>query len=247
MNPSAFTQAAELAASRYQVVLQAMRSLLFNSMAAPFSQRSAQELRANAISIGETYFRTERDIVEQGLRTAATDSIKTAQTDIAVSTTSTLSDVQEALLEQSVDYLLTAIRAQLLRDVETLVQRYREFSIEAQIGAYAAGHTGSNVRLGYDQDRVRFYFTDRAGRLYPSQKHIRTVWRQTLVTLSAEFYLLEAAERGCKACLVEHPDPDSRWAGFEISLTGSRDASSFIDVRDDIFHPNSNSILKAVI
>lgn len=247
MEPQVYTQEADDASSRYLVVLQAWRSLLSNSLSSPFSQKAVEELRANAVSIGETYFATERKLVKEALQNAAETAQKSAQTDLSLNPVSDITDVKEAFLEQSEEHLLGQIRAQLLRDIETLIQRFREFAIEAHIGAAARGFSTPSVRLGFEQDRVRFYFRDRAARLYPSQKHIRTIWRQSLVSIGAEFYAMEAAERGCKSCVVEHLNPDSKWFGMTINLGGARDGNSFIELRDEVFHPNSDAMLKAVI
>lgn len=247
MNPKRYTQAAEDASQRYLNVLAALRSLLFASLAQPYSQAGVANLRAGANGVARTFLKTEVALIEDEMRRTAQDALGRAQSDLSVSPVSDIPEALDAFLEQSERFLEMEVTAQLTRDVEALVQRYREYAIETQLTAMSVrGRVGAAQVGAVDRERVRFYFRDRGGRLYPSQKFIRTVWRKALVSLGAEFYLLEAVSRGATSAIVVHPDPKHRFNGFEVSTNALSGQPSFIDVRDEIFHPQSEAVLKAV-
>lgn len=247
MNPEGYTQSAFKAAERYQSLLTTFRFMLMGSLSDPFSAKRADELRAAAVDVGRTYYRTERTIIEQEVRASAQNALQTAQRDLGVRVADDIPDALSAFLEQHIAYLDGEVRTQLSRDVEMLVRRYREFAIEAQLTANAVGfNMTAPVQVGA-QDKARFYFRDRQGRLYPSQKFIRSVWRHTLLTVGAEFYLLEAASRGVQQAEVVHPEPNHQFNGTVIELSNLGGGQTFIDVRDEIFHPQSNATLRAIV
>jgi hypothetical protein len=247
MNPNRYTEIATQAGERYVEILHTFRSLLFSAQAQPFTNARANRLRSTALDIGRSFLVGEKDHIYSALRETAQQTVRSAQTDVSVSPVSELPQNFEAFLEQSESFLATELATQLTRDAESLVRRYREFAVEADV---AARTRGVNMRAAVAavgmsaSDRLKFQFRDRGGRLYASQKFIRTIWRQTLVAVGAEFYLLEAADRGATKIEIVHPDPHSAWHGYEIDLT---DTASFLDIRDEAFHPQSNAILKATI
>lgn len=247
MDPIAYTRASHRAAERYTVVLAAFKSVLFAYMGQPFAEASMRALRINVKKLAATYLETETDLI----RTALTDTAQNAQEqvleDLNAISAATIPEALKPFLEQSVDHLSVEVEAQLSRDVEALVRRYREFALEAQLAAYSRGLVKPAVTIGQgDQNTVRFYFRDRAGRVTASEGFIKTAWRQSLVSLGAEFYLLEAVNRGATKVVVVNPDPNHEFQGREISLT-DEDGQSFTDLRDQIFHPNTDSVLKASI
>ena len=58
--------------------------------------------------------------------------------------------------------------------------------------------------------------------------------------------LLEAADRGEAEIEVESPDPQSRWNGLRIGLSNTSNAETFGEVRDEVFHPQTQVTLKVV-
>jgi hypothetical protein len=244
MDPTAYTKASNRAAERYSIVLAAFRSLLFGHMGRPFSEVSMRTLRAEASSIARTFADSETDLIRTTLSDTAQNAQEAVLGDLDAVSGATIPEALKPFLEQSVEHLSLEIAAQLSRDVEALVRRYREYALEAQLAAYSRGLIKPAVTMGDQQ--VSFHFRDRAGRLTPSEGFIRIAWRQSLVSLGAEFYLLEAVNRSATKVIVVNPDPSHKWQGQEISLTGE-EGRSFTDLRDEIFHPNTDSVLKASI
>lgn len=238
MYPLRYTQVSTEAGERYLVILQAFRGLLQNALARPFSSRTAADLRVEAERVATTFARTERTIIETELRDTAQNAQERVLDDLNVSGRVETPEALETFLTQSVEHLDVEIASQLARDIATLVKRYREFGIEAQLHGNATPN-----RLS--QYSVRFYFRDRAGRIIPSQRFVRVAWRQSLVALGAEFYLLEASQRAARSVVVTYPDPNHRNEGLEIALHPSQRGVSFLDVRDEVFHPMTEAVLKA--
>lgn len=246
MDPVRYTEIALDAGERYLGVLQTFRSMLFAAEAQAFTNARANALRNSAIDVSRAFLVSERDHIETALRETALEAIRSAQTDVAVAPVSNLPESFEAFLTQSESFLETELASQLTRDAEALVRRYREFAVETNLamkGRQMTPRAAIAAIALQANDKMKFQFRDRGGRLYASQKFIRTVWRQTMVSLAAEFYLLEAADRGAQVVEVQHPDSNSAWNGYEIDLN---DLAAFIDIRDEAFHPQSNATLKVI-
>lgn len=237
MNPTRYTEVAIKASERYQAVLTTFRGMLFAFLNEQFSAARADELRANAVEVGRMFFRTEETFIADEVRRTAQDALRTAQEQIGVTPTSELPTAFSAFLEQHEDYLRSELQAQLSRDVEMLVRRYREAALESHLFGAARSNIGG--------DRARFYFRDRVGRLYPSQKFVRSVWRHSLVTVGAEFFALECADRGETEIEVVS-EPQSHWNGLRIGIHPNSTAQPFGEVREEVFHPQSQVTLKVV-
>lgn len=235
MNPTRYTEVSAQASERYQAVLTTFRGMLFAYLNESFSASRASELRSNAVDIGKMFFRSEQAIIEEELHRTALDALWTVEDQIGVQRSKEVSDTFSAFLTQHMDYLESELRAQLSRDVEMLVRRFREVALEKHLGAAARLDVGGVSR---------FHFRDRVGRLYPSQKFVRSVWRHSLVMVGAEFFALEAADRGYSEIEVVSQDKSSRWTGLKIGLSDASPEPSFSDVRDEVFHPQTQITLK---
>lgn len=235
MEPNRYTQVSNAAGERYQTVLNTFRGMLHAALGEPFSGAAAERLRSDAAEVARMYLRSETPIIEDVITETAQRSLETAQRDLGVQVASGIPDVWSAFLDANIEFLTSEVRSQLSRDIEMLVRRYREFGLETQMRRFSTDLA---------PDRTRFYYRDRVGRLYPSTKFIRTVWRHTNVTTAAELYVLEVASAGINEVEVTHPDPNSRWSGMIIGLNDSSKAPAFIDVRDEVFHPQTEVSLK---
>ena len=247
MDPLLYSTRSMAAGDRYNVVLAAFRSLLFNSLTQPFSIRAMETLRNEATNITVTYAKTELQLVSDQLRDTAQNAVGAVLDEQVGVSGQDIPRALEPFLAQSVEHLSLEISAQLARDVETLVRRYREFALQAQLTAYTRGVSTPSVSAGRgDQDRIDFFFRDRAGRSSPSERFIRVAWRQSMVALGAEFFLLEAASLGALAAEVVYADTEHRNHGLIIDLDGDAEGQNFVEVRDEVFHPNSDATLKAI-
>ena len=58
---------------------------------------------------------------------------------------------------------------------------------------------------------------------------------------------LTMAARGVPSAVIEHPDTSNNERGTIISLGEETTGITWDQVRDDVFHPNSNAWLKPVV
>jgi hypothetical protein len=242
MHPNRYTELSLKASDRYQAVLTTFRGMLFGALSEPFSERAADQLRKQAVEVGRMFLRSEVPLIEEAVTDSAQDALETVRVDLGVTVAQTIPDRLSAFLHAHMDYLESELRAQLSRDVEALIKRYREHAIEAHLARVTTGQYVAPKAI--TADKSRFYFRDRVGRLYPSTKFVRTTWRQTLLVVAAEFYALEAAELGATSVEVIHEDKNAAVNGMLISLDGSFEPA-FLDVRDEVFHPQAQVVLKA--
>jgi hypothetical protein len=237
MNPTRYTEVSTKASDRYQAVLTTFRGLLFAFLNEEYSSRRADELRSQAVDVGRMYFRTEDQFISNEVHQSAQEALSTVKEQLGLAGSADIQDRYAAFLENHEEFLRSEVQAQLSRDVELLVRRYREAALERHL--YGSG------RPSIGNDRLRFFFRDRAGRLYPSQKFVRSVWRHSLVTIGAEFFALEAADRGAIEIEVQ-AEPQSQWNGLRIGISLSSNETPFSDVREEVFHPQTQVTLKVV-
>lgn len=242
MHPNRYTELAHQASDRYQAVLATFRGMLYGVLSDPFSERTADQLRKQAVEVGRMYLRAEVPLIEEAVTESAQDALDSVHADLGVSVAQDVPDRLSAFLHAHMDYLENELRAQLSRDVEMLVRRYREHALEAHLARVT--NSGFAAPSAITADKSRFYFRDRMGRLYPSTKYVRTSWRHTLLVIAAEFYALEAAELGATTVEVIHEDSHAAVNGMRISLDGSFEPT-FLDVRDEVFHPQAQVVLRA--
>lgn len=241
-----FTLIASTASQRYVDVLGVFRSMLNSSELTPFSKRSAEDLRSQALEVARAFWKSESTVSEHILLETAQDAISNAHSDLKEKPSSKVHKRNEAFLEQSHSFLMAEIWAQLQRDVEALVKRYREFGLMVDLTARHGNISREQAilkTLAGAQAGVRFTFKDRAGRLHISQRFMRTLWRHSLVCLYADFYMLEAVSLGAEAIEITNTDPNHLFTGHIINVADNAD---YLSLREEIFHPNSTVILKAI-
>jgi hypothetical protein len=244
VNPALYTQISEAAAGRYSLVLETFRSLVFTAHLQPFTAERSRGLREDALRVAQSFLVSERPYVEEGVLQAAQDALRQVRHDLGQDPSTDVPDALQPYVEQAVHFILTELAAQLTRDAEALVKRHREFAIAADL---AAKTRSVNLRSVFSDNltpgqKLRFRFQDRAGRSYPSQKFVRSVWRHTLIGLAADFYMLEASALGAAGIAIVHPDSNSQWNGYQLDLTNP---AEYISIREEAFHPQSQMTLKA--
>lgn len=173
MDPNRYTQLADQAGERYINMLAVFRSLLFQAQPHPFTNSSAKALKQGALTVARSFMTTEMEHISSALRETALESIRTAQTDVSVSPVSGVPKDLEAFLAQSESFLEGELSSQIMRDADSLVKRYREFAVEANLVQRSTGASPRQAVAAVGNvasERVRFQFRDRGGRLYASSK-----------------------------------------------------------------------------
>lgn len=242
-------EASTRAGERYVNFLMSLRGVLGASLSSrPDDMRAFNQIRAGAYAVAETFLRDEEERFATDLLTAQERSEELAQTDALgrySGSAGALSDYSEEL----VTWFRQELRAQIERDVNTLVAKRRELVLEASVKARS---TNFDLMASYldlirnGRERVDFYFKDRAGRRYPSQKFVRQLYRHGMLTVAVEVYALEVADMGYTTVEIITRDSNNSYNGKRISLSAAPDMLKLSDVRDEVFHPNSNSFIRIV-
>lgn len=152
-------------------------------------------------------------------------------------------DYQDKLIE----FASTELTSQIQRDMAQALRHLEEFSLEVFMHRQRGVTEDEAIANAVINGRARhqFFFSDRSGRRHPSQKFIRTLMRHTLLVGFVEVYALHAAAFGADHMLVEHPDKEATHAGMKVGITRENGLPLVSDLKDEVFHPNSNASLKA--
>jgi hypothetical protein len=123
-------------------------------------------------------------------------------------------------------YLEAQIVSQMMRDIAVADQAIGQARL-----------TGQNLKGGYKSPAFMFY--DRLGRQTPSARFVRGLWRMTLISAHNETVLEHIIAAGQSRAAVLH---DVK-ATEIITIYDDPVLRSYVDVREELFHPNSNAYL----
>lgn len=250
MTPQELTEAAQRASERYVLFLNSLRGVLSQALRSdPSDMRARTALREACLESARAFLRTEIGIIEQEVeRSAEEETVRLNSTISPDSSDAELSPLAQDIVETAQDRLETELRAQIERDIMQVLLKHKDFQIEVHMLADIERISADGAKfkvLMRGEDQVRFYFRDRMGRKLQSQKFIRTVWRDALLQTGNEAFLIAAAKSGFDTVVVDHPDRQSSANGVEIAINPEFEGEvSYADVRDSIFHPNSQAVLR---
>lgn len=242
-----FTELAEEAGQRYVELLTLFRGHA-NAAIADWKPLSAR--RRNAIidlcyRSSRVWFEAERMHIDDGLRAALVNARTEAQ--LQTGAVSAHDDDDPALVEHLNairDYLMREIELQIERDIAAVEKRVRTSMMEIAISARVEGLNFREAGMRHElrrRDEMKFYFKDRQGRKRPSQKHIRTTWRHSLLTLWLDAFVYETSQRNVTEAVVDNSNHGHKWHGVSLSYV-----NDLPEYREEIFHPNSDNLLVLV-
>lgn len=248
MNPARLTAVAERAAARYALLLAGFGSVYAQMVQgnAPGADRTRRLAATHAYTLAESYLAEEADHILQGLAEIREGAVGETRAMLGVTEAEPSPDVA-AHTDAIAAELENSVRVQIERDVASLTRGLRVAGLRGALSAKAGGlapHVALARLRGVPGQLVPdFTYMDRAGRRWPSAKYVRTLWRHALVLGWNESALLTMAEHGVSFAEVRHPDADFAEAGTRVSLTEDPQHVSYEQLREDVFHPNSNAWL----
>lgn len=250
MTPAKLSETAQRASERYVSFLNSLRGTLSTVIRSdPADVRTRRELRMSAFAIARTFIDVEMKLIEQDLDDVADYQFRRAVSEAGLQAADIdRAEILDDLLAETADHLETEMRAQIERDVAQLLKRHKDFQLEVHLISLTERVDPRSAQfraLMRHSDQVRFFFKDRSGRRYPSQKFIRTVYRDALLQAGNEIYMLTAVDVGFKKARVVHPDRNAGVNDYVFPLNPDTGQGSYVEIRDEAFHPNSNAILKA--
>jgi len=213
-----------------------------------FSHAGSLTLRAALQSLAWGHLSVEEDAVENEMRFISQEAHRTALTHLDISHEQTSADAFTELVidaeRAAASYLADEIIAQTGRDVNQVLRDYRNASLRALMLADVSDMSKQEANTSVLIDimnmrRQRLWFTDRAGRKFPSQKHVRRLWRMTLRDHWVMIYLRTLAVHGETHAFIWHPDPQHKFYGESMKIA---EADYGLAEADKIFHPNARAL-----
>lgn len=142
-------------------------------------------------------------------------------------------------LVANTNFLYDAIKLQSQKDVLYINNFIRTKAIQLMHQSdYDTAYT-----LIFNHKELSFYYTDKLGRKLNSQKYIRTITRDFMVKNYNDLIVGSAILNDIKTVTVENVDSNHREHGKVIAVS-DKDSVNYFDIRDEIFHPNSQSIVR---
>ena len=142
-------------------------------------------------------------------------------------------------LTENTNFLYDAIKIQSSKDILYINNFLRSKVLQViSLNDYQVAYN-----LVFNQRDLSFYYTDKLGRKINSVKYIRTATRDYLVKNYNDLIAGSAILNGIDVLTIENVDRNHEHNGKVIAVKGD-DGVNYFDVREDIFHPNSNSVLR---
>ncbi len=243
---------AERASERYLLVLQSLRGILAQALNRPDPSASALRsfIREEAIRIAEVFLESEHREIIANMQSiaclASADAFRSLGADVVRNESS---GAVVELLDAQEKYLLSEIAVQLERDIAGLLKHWHMAALQIHRleRLYRLSREAAIARFRIsEQQKLKFWFKDRHGRRYPSQKYVRTVMRGALLDLAVNAFLGVMADAGVSQLAVIHQDTKHSYFGLTVSVVDDGVDPFIEDVRDDVFHPNSEAWLTPV-
>jgi hypothetical protein len=242
-----FNQDADAAANRYGNLIEALRGVYLSAFSESTfgSPRSLDLIAQEANSIVTAHLRYERDIAAASFDRIVWEALSQTQRDLAVPVARMTSEALSELSSATLDYLMNEIRVQSARDVSTLVEAARRAALQISLAMRAHGMSRRSATIDYQfGSSLEFYFRDRRNYRIMSRKFIRSVWRQSLLSLYNETVLLTLADYGEATAQVEHLDAKAPIDGMIVAMSAGAAHPIYDEVRAEVFHPNSDAVLR---
>jgi len=244
------TEVAQKASDRYLMVIQALRGVYHSAISGsnPFKELVRRRLLDEAHNIGRSFLETEAQQVNYELSQIALVAVRDARTAVGAGVGAQELDKRVSdHLSEIAQQLQLDITHQLQRDIDTVQRKFRSMMLQANLKATATGGKRQSHLvnlLAHDQGDLKFTFTDRLNRRWPSQKFIRTIWRAAMVQVYNETIMIVGSEFGVDRFKVTGEDPAHKFYGEILTLDSG--ANSYAGMKDEIFHPNTNLRLSIV-
>ena len=237
------------ASERYVGLLNDFRGMLRSAMGRdPADTRTRGLLKRSLLDRASTYRDIEIAMLELEIDTVTQSARDQVLTDLDLDDKTQLSIIDE-YKERLLEHASTELTSQIQRDMAQTLRTLEEFRLEVfmQRQRGIPDEDAHAKALMNAREATQYFFRDRAGRNHKSQKFVRTMVRHTLLVGAMEVYAMHAAAYGADHLEVVHPDQNATYAGMRIGFRREQDLPLVADLKEDVFHPNSNATLKAVL
>lgn len=212
----------------------------------------------NAISLRSqpvTLYRASTRFLDDALAEVRTQTQKVAQEAYLAATKDIGSEAPmdtflDEFITQMVEQFETMLRGIVDRDTNAVITTLRKVAIQSDILRRSRNLTENQARIAAREaykGALKFGFMDRVGRSWKSETYVRTIVRHHLVITYIESYMLTALDHGIDQFKVVNADPNHRFDGLEFSFGESvRGLPTYFEIKDEVFHPNTNSTAEII-
>jgi hypothetical protein len=137
-------------------------------------------------------------------------------------------------------YVYSCIRHQVTKDILFATQKLRVESLKL------INNNQNYMQLVMNYKEPEFTFNDAVGRALPSKKYIRTLVRDYFVKSYNDIFVENLVIHNIDEVAVDHIDQMHKDKGLVLSINDAENDLNYFNVRDRIFHPNSNAVLTMV-
>lgn len=244
-----FTAEAEAAAQRYGILVEGWRSLYQAALSQTDfgSEKQLRRVEADAYAMASRFLDTEHELAADHSEAIALEALRATLSDLQSRDAVALTVAASEHLTNAVQYVTREVTIQVERDIAFLKESLRRTYLQVTIAARAQGITQraalAQHRIG-NAAELHFFFHDRGNQKWPSRKFIRAVWRHHLVSLYNEVVLLTLADHGLSKAEIDNANQGSHSHGMVIAMFAGSALPTYAEIRNEIFHPNSDAILK---
>lgn len=237
LRQSEFTSVANEVSIRYDHFLETiLASYNRTILAADLSPRSIEGFKKETANILKHYLEREvTEIVTLYQRLLADIATDTQQLPVKV----TEDEDWTEHLSENTHFLYEAIKLQAAKDVLYVTNFLRT----KVIALHSLNDGQIAYSLVYNHKDLNFYYTDKLGRKINSTKYIRTITRDFMVKNYNDLIAGAAILNGITEATIGNTDEGHKDNGKVIAINNPNRVNYFT-IREDVFHPNSNSILR---
>jgi hypothetical protein len=243
-----FTIEAEAAAQRYGLLVEAWRALYANMLSNPNfgSPKASADIWARAYEIANSYIEGERQAIANSFEGIVREALRATGAELGLAVASEMTDAISAHADDVRGYLLHELLVQIERDILFLKSTLGRMALQVSLAARASGKTTRAALLTYqvgNQADMQFLFHDRRGNKWPSQRFVRAVTRHALITIYNETVLQVLADHGLSTAVISHLSAQADANGMKVSLLPGSSLPVYGEIRNEVFHPNSDAII----
>ncbi|QIG75616.1 putative minor capsid protein [Rhizobium phage RHph_Y2_17_1] len=239
------TDLAGQASVRYAMFTDGLRSIYRRALNSQVLDDTAATREAGELAVA--FLRNEATALEAAIQEVAEIAHTATLEEIASNDTENLSDEALEHLSVSSAYLADELLAQASRDVATMRRSIQRVRLEVSLASRSSGRSQRAAMVEYmigNKTDIDFFFHDKASRKWESKLFVRSIYRQTLLSVYNEIVLYTLADHGIDRAEVEHHSPDAQHDGMVIALSSSTELPTYSEIRETVFHPNANAWLK---
>lgn len=247
--PALFSLTAEAASERYGDLVETWRGIYQSTLYSEGSEkpRAVNRVVQQAMEVARSYLARERGELYSGFYEVVLEARLATLGDLNSNARQELDHEMQTRLDETVEYVLHEITIQVERDIAMLGHALRSTVLNVQLAAQSRGLHYRSALIEYrigNASELHFFFHDRRNQKWPSRKFVRSVVRHNLIAAYNETVLMTMATHGVGMAEVVHLDAKADVQGIEIALSSGSSLPTYAEIRNEIFHPNSDAWLR---